>query len=248
MIGRSESIASLAEALAKAQGIMRPAPKDSDNPFFRSRYADLATVWGACRDALTTHGLCVLQPVASDAESVTVTTILAHASGEWISTDLWVPLPDPETISEKTGKKIGRTAQQVGSAITYGRRYGLAAMVGVAPDEDDDGHAASHPSQADQAQAPKPAAKPQSAPALVSKALTDEIQDELRRRYPGQDTAAKDARKKLLRLYFGSAWGELFAMPEPKLRAGLDGMRKHDELPAWAGGNAPAAPNSELKP
>lgn len=125
---KSDAIGKLAEALSKAQGRMKGAAKDSSNPFFKSRYADLASVWDACRDALADEGLSVMQPARAEGAKVTVTTLLAHASGEWLSEDL--------TITAKED-----TPQAVGSAITYARRYGLSSMVGIAP-EDDDGEAA----------------------------------------------------------------------------------------------------------
>lgn len=126
---RSASLAALAAALAKAQGEMEGAAKGNLNPHFKSKYADLASVWDACREPLSKHGLAILQPVSADGPRVTVTTMLVHSSGEWI------------------GEALTMTAQQntpqgVGSAITYGRRYGLSSMVGIAP-EDDDGNAAS---------------------------------------------------------------------------------------------------------
>jgi hypothetical protein len=126
---RSPSIAALAAALAKAQGEIEGAAKANVNPHFKSKYADLASVWDACRAPLSKHGLSILQPVRADGPHVTVTTILAHSSGEWIEESL--------TMTAQQN-----TPQGVGSAITYGRRYGLAAMVGIAP-EDDDGNAAS---------------------------------------------------------------------------------------------------------
>lgn len=137
---RSASIAKLAGALAKAQGEMEGASKDSTNPHFKSKYADLASVWEACRKPLAKHELAILQPVTADGQHVTVTTILTHSSGEWISEALTM-------IAQQA------TPQAVGSTITYGRRYGLSAMVGIAP-EDDDGEAAtargneSHPAAA----------------------------------------------------------------------------------------------------
>jgi hypothetical protein len=112
---------------------MEAASKANINPHFKSKYADLASVWDACRVPLSKHGLAVLQPVRADGPSVTVTTILAHSSGEWISESL--------TMTAQQN-----TPQAVGSAITYGRRYGLSSMVGIAPD-DDDGNAASHRAQ-----------------------------------------------------------------------------------------------------
>lgn len=125
---RSASIATLASALAKAQGEMEGAAKDSTNPHFKSKYADLASVWDACRKPLAKNGLAVMQPVTAEGNAVTVTTILAHSSGEWIAESL--------TMTAQQN-----TPQAVGSTITYGRRYGLSSMVGIAP-EDDDGEAA----------------------------------------------------------------------------------------------------------
>lgn len=126
---RSESIAKLAEALSKAQGEIKGAAKDTDNTFFKSRYADLASVWDACRASLSAHGLSVIQTTEDGADGVTVVTTLAHSSGEWVDGRL-------------TLKPVKGDPQGVGSAITYARRYALAAIVGVAP-EDDDGNAAS---------------------------------------------------------------------------------------------------------
>jgi hypothetical protein len=127
---RSASIAQLAKALATAQGEMEHASKDSTNPHFKSKYADLASVRDACKP-LSKNGIAILQPVRANGTSVTVTTMLVHHSGEWIAEDLTM------TAGQNT-------PQAIGSAITYGRRYGLAAMVGIAP-EDDDGTAASQP-------------------------------------------------------------------------------------------------------
>jgi len=130
-MNKSESIAGLAAALAAAQGVMKGALKDSANPFFKSRYADLASVVEAIRTAFSTNGLSYIQTVEpSDKDEVRVETTLLHASGEWISCGI-LSLP----VS-----KID--AQGYGSALTYARRYSLSAAVGVAP-EDDDGNAAS---------------------------------------------------------------------------------------------------------
>jgi hypothetical protein len=125
----SNGIAALAAALSKAQAAMRGAAKDSQNPHFKSKYADLASVWEACREALTANGLSVIQTTEpSGRDEVIVETALLHDSGEWISSRLAMPVQKAD-------------AQGFGSALTYARRYSLAAMVGVAP-EDDDGNAA----------------------------------------------------------------------------------------------------------
>ena len=116
-------------ALAKAQAEMQSAGKDGTNPHFQSQYATLASVWDACRVPLTKNGLAVIQLPAMAGNDVVLTTSLRHVSGQSIETVLHVPVPKMD-------------AQGVGSAITYARRYSLAAMVGIAAD-DDDGNAAS---------------------------------------------------------------------------------------------------------
>lgn len=125
----SDSIAAIATAMAAAQGEIEGAAKGKVNPHFRSAYADLASVWDACRVALSKQGIAVFQTPSAEGPSVTITTLLAHKSGEWIAGDL--------TMTAQQN-----TPQGIGSCITYARRYALAAMVGVAP-EDDDGNAAS---------------------------------------------------------------------------------------------------------
>jgi hypothetical protein len=131
-VRHSEQINELATALAKAQAKIEGATKDKTNPHFRSSYADLASVWDACRSALTSNGLSVSQTAgASEDGRVRVTTILMHSSGQWLCDDLVM-------------KPVKDDPQGVGSCITYARRYALAAIVGVAP-EDDDGNAASLP-------------------------------------------------------------------------------------------------------
>ena len=125
----SESIKELASALAQAQRDMTGAKKDTANPFFKSKYADLASCWGAARGVLPHNGLCVIQTTQqSDKDEVIVLTRLAHTSGEWIEGELALPVSKAN-------------AQGYGSALTYARRYGLCAIVGIAP-EDDDGNAA----------------------------------------------------------------------------------------------------------
>lgn len=124
----SQSIASLACALAKAQGEMGPAKKDSENHFFKKKYADLSSVWDACRIPLSKYKLSVMQLPGKDEGGYFVTTVLAHESGEFVTSRLHIaPVKDDP--------------QGLGSAITYARRYGLQAIVGIAP-EDDDGEGA----------------------------------------------------------------------------------------------------------
>ena len=131
---QSESIANLAKALSTVQGKLTHAKKDSANPFFKSKYADLESVWDACRNLLADNGLAVAQFPGTYSEldhSMSLTTILTHESGEWISHEMSVPVTKAD-------------AQGAGSALTYMRRYALAAVVGVVQ-ADDDGNAASNP-------------------------------------------------------------------------------------------------------
>lgn len=126
----SDQINEIAAALSKAQAAIKGAIKDKTNPHFKNDYADLSAVWDACRMPLTNHGLSVAQTAATGEDGrVGVTTMLMHASGQWIA----------DTLVMKPTKD---DPQGVGSCITYARRYSLSAMVGVAP-EDDDGNAAS---------------------------------------------------------------------------------------------------------
>jgi hypothetical protein len=127
IIAHSDQLDQLATALAKAQADIVGAKKDSANPFFKSDYADLASVWTACRKPLTANGLAVVQMPIMEAGAVAVSTLLLHASGQWVRSTL-----------HANPKDLG--PQAVGSVITYLRRYALAAMAGV-PQIDDDAEA-----------------------------------------------------------------------------------------------------------
>lgn len=132
-IYQSESIAKLTEALCKAQSQIEGAKEDSSNPFFKSKYADLTSVWKACKKPLTDNGLAVIQTMEMKESQIVLVTTLAHSSGEWMKSYLPV-------ITTKMD------AQSIGSAITYSRRYALAAIAGVCPyNEDDDGETAMQP-------------------------------------------------------------------------------------------------------
>ena len=138
-MNQSESISKLATALSIVQGKLTYATKDSANPFFKSKYADLESVWDSCRNLLSDNGLAVMQfPGDFIDGTMSLTTILTHSSGEWISQQMSFPATKPD-------------AQGAGSCISYMRRYALAAVVGVVQ-ADDDGNAAALSS--------KPAVKP----------------------------------------------------------------------------------------
>jgi len=143
----SASLDKLASALAKAQACIKGAVKDSSNPFFKSNYADLESVWSACREALTSNGLSILQRPFRSGADVGVATRLLHESGQWIESSISVCLPENK-----------RDSQSIGSVLSYLRRYSLAAMAGVYQ-TDDDAEAAYNrqPVTAYKAPAPRPA-------------------------------------------------------------------------------------------
>ena len=128
-IWKSDKIDKLAASLSKAQSEMKGAEKKSINPFFNSGYADLHTVIESSFPHLTKYGLSVIQGNESNPGEFFVTTMLLHESGQWIRSKLKMPI-----------EKV--TAQSIGSTITYGRRYGLSAITGIAQ-YDDDGNIAS---------------------------------------------------------------------------------------------------------
>ena len=127
-------VAELFSAFAKAQAEMGDVVKGAANDGFKrdgkaTRYADLASVVEAIRPALNKHSIAIVQAPAFDGERVSIETRLVHAAGGWMRSTLHLK---PSKVDP----------QGVGSAITYGRRYALLSIAGVAP-EDDDGNAAS---------------------------------------------------------------------------------------------------------
>lgn len=155
----SEKIDKLAEALAQAQAEIEDAEKSRQNPAYRSQYSTLGDVWDACRAALTKNGLSVTQGAEpSEHGMVSLTTTLLHKSGQFLS-------------HTQTFRLAKDDPQGYGSGTTYARRYGLAAMVGVCPD-DDDGNAASGRAAQQRAPAPTPA------PA-VSRAVEEAVREKV---------------------------------------------------------------------
>jgi hypothetical protein len=130
---QSETIGALAAALSKAQADITGALKDSSNPFFKSKYADLASCWDACRKQLAANGLSVIQTTRMAEQGLVLVTTLAHSSGEWIAGEMPVLI----AVQGKSGEFKEVTPQAQGSGITYARRYALAAIVGLAQVDDD---------------------------------------------------------------------------------------------------------------
>lgn len=154
----SDSIVKISEALVKAHWKLGGVAKTANNPFFKSKYADLASVVEAVKAPLLEQGIIFTQGVHDAEGGVAIETMLLHSSGEWISSTLRIPATKED-------------AQGYGSAITYGRRYGLQAICGV-PSEDDDGNAAT-------ATAPAPSRNTPVAGSLA--ALSKEDQEKAKR-------------------------------------------------------------------
>ena len=128
----STEITELAEAMIQVQQTLSPALKDAENTFTNSRYATLHSVMNACRDALLEHGIWLTQyPVSVETNQLGLVTKIVHAeTGQWQTSLLTMPLPKNDP-------------QGYGSAMTYARRYGLAALIGIVAENDDDGEMAS---------------------------------------------------------------------------------------------------------
>jgi hypothetical protein len=122
---------------------MMAATKNSENPHFGATFADLAACWDAIRSPFSKHGLSVMQLPTTNGAQVTVTTLLAHSSGEWVRSSL--------TLLAQSANP-----QPVGACITYGRRFGLSAVCGISQ-EDDDGETAEGRGGRDHDKKPAPA-------------------------------------------------------------------------------------------
>lgn len=148
---KSETIANLASALSLFQGEVNNPKNTANNPFFKSKYAPLSEVINVTKPILAKNGLSVLQSPSGDGELIVITTLLMHSSGEWI---------EAEPLFLKADKV---TAQGAGSAISYGRRYSLSAILGISSEDDDDGSHASglkEKAEPQKQQTQKPATQP----------------------------------------------------------------------------------------
>ena len=128
---RSESITKWTAAMVEVQKVLRPAKKDASNPYFKSNYAPLPTIMATCREPLTQNGFVVIQTTDFDNGVFYVETTVSHVSGEWVSGRYPI-------------KPVKEDPQAYGSAVSYAKRYSLAALISlVSEGEDDDGNAAS---------------------------------------------------------------------------------------------------------
>jgi hypothetical protein len=160
-VEKSENIAEIIKALIKIQPQLKPAIKDKANPFLKSKYADLSGVWDSCRDLLKESGLAVVQVCGIGDNGSYLETILMHESGQWISGKYPLkPVKDDDP-------------QAMGSAMTYARRYNLAAILGIVTDDDDAEGAMGRQTESKPKTATRP--EPQRDPAIPApKAATQE--------------------------------------------------------------------------
>lgn len=157
---QSETIGAIADALAKAQGAIKPAPMDRDNPFFKSKYATLTSLWESARAALSANGLAFVQTTdINDAGELVLLSTLMHASGEWVGSVYPVRAKD-------------NTPQALGSALTYARRYAFGALVGLTSDDDDDGNGAQNGANGSQKAPVAKEVQPKSAPPAAANERT----------------------------------------------------------------------------
>lgn len=197
---QSPTIGKITVALAAVQATLQPADKDGTNPHFNSKFATLASIWDACRKPLSDGKLAVTQGVDVNERGNIFWTLLMHESGEWIRSEM----PFMLTKADPQG---------VGSAMTYYRRYGLAAMVGIIQD-DDDGNAATG----------KPEAKAQTQrPPAAGAAKTEDPKDHAAL----LESAASEAALKLIwvKIYKMKA---KFSAADFKMLEGLKGARKKE--------------------
>jgi hypothetical protein len=144
----SDSVAQIGAALAAAQAEIKTVVKDRTNPHFKNRYATLDAIMETVRPVLAKHGLSIVQGCTIPSEidgrlvAFAVETMVLHASGEFLSNMVYMPLAK-------------QSAQDAGSALTYGRRYGVSALLSLATDDDDDGEQASAPQRQGTSAAPR---------------------------------------------------------------------------------------------
>jgi len=129
----SESINNLSVALTEVNKELKNPLNTAVNPFFKSNYAPLSEILTGIRPLLAKHGLSIIQNTTSENDKIGIQTIILHQSGQYLESDMMYIKADKDT------------AQGQGSAITYGRRYQLSAILSISSEDDDDGNNASNP-------------------------------------------------------------------------------------------------------
>jgi hypothetical protein len=131
MMQTSQSIENISKAIIALNAELSNPKNTADNPFFKSKYAPLNEILNEVRPLLSKHGLAIIQNTMSIEDRIGIQTVIIHSSGESIASDILLLKADKDT------------AQGQGSAITYGRRYQVSAMLSIASEDDDDGNHAS---------------------------------------------------------------------------------------------------------
>jgi hypothetical protein len=131
MMQTSQSIENISKSIIALNAELSNPKNTADNPFFKSKYAPLNEILNEVRPLLSKHGLAIIQNTMSIEDRIGIQTIIIHSSGENIASDILLLKADKDT------------AQGQGSAITYGRRYQVSAMLSIASEDDDDGNHAS---------------------------------------------------------------------------------------------------------
>ncbi len=142
-MNKSDTISELAKALSSFQGKMVAVKKDAVNPFYKSKYATLDTIWETIRNPLAENGLSVTQTLGFTLEGKSFLETTLYHGGEW-------------TSGQQLLNPVKDDPQSFGSAISYARRYGLSAILGIVADEDDDANIATKPEPKAELKAPPP--------------------------------------------------------------------------------------------
>lgn len=234
-VRQSATLGKLAAALAKFQGSMSHVTKDKTvkTRSYSYSYADLASVIDASREPLAANEIAVVQSPSTDGAKVTITTLLLHSSGEWVSGSLTLTVADG-------------SAQVVGSALSYARRYALLAMLGIAT-EDDDGESASRPSNGTPASADRSAEQRAAAPPPAAPGITPAQAEEMESLLRETGVSEQEFGQKLV-LHFGLAdWHLLSQTDAWKILNGLRAKKSQlarEKAAGSPGGATPAAAGS----
>lgn len=205
----SEKIITLAPALLKAQREIKDVVKDGTNPHFKSKYATLESVIGVCKEALNANGIVFIQGgEETNGELLVLYTRLVHESGEWIESAISM-------------KPVKADPQGIGSCITYARRYSLAAICGVASEEDDDGNAASHAPKTDKPE-PKAKTNPGKTPEMVQQEVAVQVVRDLFKKLP-EPKRTLGVMKTILPI---SDFAQVQACSIEQLNAGIDRLNE----------------------
>lgn len=207
----SESIANIAPALLAAQKAIANVPKSAVNPHFKSKYVPLDELLPVCKETLNEYQIVFIQGTepSGSGEVLHLTTRLLHSSGEWIESTL-------------TMKPVKADPQGIGSCITYARRYALAAICGVASEEDDDANAASAPAKASASAKPStPATTPpggnvhDEVPALLGRIA-------VQKKRKGAQMSEENWGELLCRIFEVKSKNEIATLTPMQLKIGID--------------------------